>query len=195
MKLSEIISGARVILNDEDASEYQHATADLIRYANDFLLRITKLAPELMVQTREIALAAGELQSLDKLTTNGLSRILKRQDGLRPRLVSMEALDLQFNDWPASQVASIKEWAPVGDDPWSFMVYPPSPAGQLLQVRVFAVPTRIGLDDVCPISDSYRAAGEHFVAGRALVKNTNPQAVAKGQALLQMAASLSAAQA
>lgn len=195
MKLSDIISGARVILNDEDASEYQHATADLIRYANDYLLRITKLAPELMVETRQIVLVAGELQSIDRLTTNGLSRILKRQDGLRPRLVALDALDLQFNTWPASDAAPVKEWAPIGDDPWSFMVYPPSPAGQTLQVRVFAVPGQIGLDDVCPIADSFRAAGEHFVAGRALVKNTNPQAVAKGQALLQMAATLSGVQA
>lgn len=190
MKLSDIIGDARVILSDADASEYQHSAQELVVYGNDFLLQLIQAKPDLLVNTVEITLVDGELQAIDRLTTNGLSQILKREDGRYVRQISRASLEAEFSSFPSGAAGPAVEWAPMGDDKWAFMVYPPSSAGQKLKARVFDIPAAIGAADVCPVSDIYRAAGAHYVAGRALMKNTNPQGAAKGQALISIAATL-----
>lgn len=191
MTPTQVIATARRILNDEDADLRRTEDAELLEYTNDFLRQLVKSIPSLLIETREISLVAGELQSVDRLTTNGLAGVYKNSAGRHVRLIDIASLEAQYGSTWRNEVAGpTVEWAPMPDDPWGFMVYPPAVAAQKLHVRVTPVPSDLAIGAPMPVADTFLPAAAHYVAGRTLMKNTSVSDTQRGQGLLVIAATL-----
>lgn len=184
MKPSGIIAAARRILNDEDADLQRASDPELLGYVNDYIKQLVRTMPSLLIETREITLVEGELQSLDRLTTNGLTDVLKNEAGRYVRRIDLDALEAQFGTWRSETAGPSVEWAPLRGDPWGFIVYPPAVDGAKLHVRLTPVPGTFALADDLPVADHFEPSAAHYVAARALTKNTNMADTQRGQALM-----------
>jgi hypothetical protein len=138
LQLSVPIATARGILNDPYATRY--SPADLLQYANDALDQIVKVIPQFFYVYDDFTCAEGPLQSLSFDNSIALVDVKRVQNGNSVTRSDVSILDDFSPGWRLGPEGTAKHWMPFGDDPRRFLVYPPSPANQVLEVLRVAVP-------------------------------------------------------
>jgi hypothetical protein len=142
LQLSAPIATARGILNDPNATRYSQA--DLLQYANDALDHIVKVIPQLFYVYDDFTCVEGSLQSLSFDNSVALVDVKRVQNGNVVTRSDVSILDEFSPAWRSGPAGAAKHWMPFGDDPRRFLVYPPAPANQVLEVLRVAVPLEFG---------------------------------------------------
>lgn len=147
MQLSAAITTARSILNDTDASGYRYSDTDLLGYGNDAIGLISTLAPSLFHSLADITCVEGCLQAVQVDVAKALVDVRRIKDGAPILPGDRAMLDAFDPGWRTMTPAAAVNWMPVADDPLRFELYPPAPAGQVVEVMCVRVPDRFAVDD------------------------------------------------
>lgn len=173
----DIISRARIVLNDADAVRW--TDAEFVHWINDGCRVIALLRPDSCVVNGPITLALGTKQSIAGLTPAGLRlldvvRNITTSRGVR--IVDREVLDTQVPGWHgASATQAVTNYIFDNRDPTTFYVYPPSTAGTQLEIIYARNPVVItvgtlGTDTLSP-PDIYLDPLLNYVLARAYGKD------------------------
>ena len=188
---SQVITGARVVLNDPAGGTPRWSDATLLGYFNDFMKALAVARGELFITPQyPITLVSGEVQTVSKVDTLGLVDVLKNGVGEYVREVDLMEMTTQARGWAKSTKGAFKVFARKPPDLFTFYVYPPAKGGETAICSVITEPADVLIADVdtaVPVANAYRAAGVNYVAGRALAVNTNAADVQKGTALVATA--------
>lgn len=150
MKVSDITSRVRIILNDQDETRW--INSELVRWINDAQKIVAMMRPDASVTIASTTLAAGTKQSLP---TNGfrLLDVIRNlgSDGVTGgraiRIVDRDVLDGQSPNWHSeTQAATIKHFIYDNRTPIFYYVYPPAVAGTKIEVMYSISPTEIAYD-------------------------------------------------
>jgi hypothetical protein len=133
-KLGDAVSIARGILQDRDVGFFRFSDADLLQYANDALDQMVGMRPELFHAEGRITCVAGTIQSVSFADARSLVLVRRIKDGPAVVPVVRAVLDLFDPSWYEDPPGPAVNWMAVEGDPVRFLVYPPSPFGQTLEV-------------------------------------------------------------
>lgn len=197
MNVNDVLSRARILLNDQDGTRW--LDTELVSWLNDAQKLIAMTRPDASVSNSTVTLVGGTKQALP---TGGfrlldvIRNILTNGSGGRSiRIVDREVLDSQDPMWHAStQSGTIKHFIYDNRDPKTYYVYPASAAGTKIEIMYSVSPTEIvynGTDSstiaaslaaVLTVSDIYLEAVLNYVMYRAYSKDAefsqNPQLAA-----------------
>lgn len=195
MKVSDITSRARILLNDQDGTRW--LDNELVSWINDAQKLIALTRPDASVANQSLTLVVGTKQSipasgfrlLDVVRNLGVDGVT---GGRSIRHVDREVLDSQDPMWHASTTSgTIKHFIYDNRDPKNFYVYPPAVAGTKIEVMYSVAPTEIVYNSVTPnttlntdlsVSDIYLEAVLNYVMYRSYSKDAefsqNPQLAA-----------------
>lgn len=173
MKPSEIISTARVTLNDTDAVAPRQDDTELLRYVNEGIKEIATYKPELFSTIGDMACSAGLCeQSITFLDAATLIEVMCIHGGAAVTPFDRAAMDLFRPGWRNDAQGPAENWAPIEGDPLNFLIYPPAPPGQVLDVRYVRNPSVYALEDVISdLPDTYVPALVDYVIYRAESKD------------------------
>lgn len=133
-KLGDAVAIARGILQDRGAEVLRYSTADLLQYANDALDQMVSMRPELFHAEGRINCVPGTMQSVNFNDARSLVLVRRIKDGPAVVQVSRSVLDLFDPSWHEDPPGPAVNWMAVEGDPVRFLVYPPAPANQILEV-------------------------------------------------------------
>lgn len=144
MLASDIISRARIILNDGDSSRW--ADSELIGWINDGQRAIVVVRPDASATTATVTLVAGTRQSIpsDGIRLMDVMRNMSASGsgGRVVRNVDRDILDTQDINWhSATQQAVIKNFVYDNRNPKVFYVYPPATTAASLEIIYTKNPT------------------------------------------------------
>lgn len=187
MKVSDITSRVRIILNDQDETRWMNS--ELVRWINDAQKIVAMMRPDASVAIAATALAAGTKQTLPD---NGfrLLDVIRNlgSDGVTGgraiRIVDRDVLDGQNPNWHSdTQAGTIKHFIYDNRTPLFYYVYPPAVFGTKIEVMYSVSPTEIvynstnsttiaaSLDTLLTISDIYLDVVVNYVLFRAYSKD------------------------
>ena len=147
MKVSDIISRARILLNDQDGTRW--LDNELVSWINDAQKLIALVRPDSSVSNSTVTLVAGTKQSipsggfrlLDVIRNIGNDGVT---GGRSIRVVDREVLDSQDPMWHTTTAAgTIKHFIYDNRNPLTYYVYPPAIAGTKIEVMYSVSPTEI----------------------------------------------------
>lgn len=147
MTLTAAISTARGILGDTDSQGYRYSDHDLLGYGNDAIGLISKLVPSLFYSVGDVGCVAdSSIQSLSPDIAQAIVDVRRIKDGAPILPGDRAMLDAFDPGWRTMTPAAAVNWMPVADDPLRFELYPPAPAGQVVEVMCVRVPDRFAVD-------------------------------------------------
>lgn len=139
LQLATPIATARGILNDPNAVRY--SAADLLQYANDSLDLLVGLVPEVFHTNSTLTCTANAVeQELTLAAALALVRVTGVRNGNAVTVADRHSFDAFLPGWRNLTAAPAVNWMPVDGHPRRFLVYPPAPSGQVLDVTYVAVP-------------------------------------------------------
>jgi hypothetical protein len=171
MTPNDILSGVRTLLNDK-TPPYRNGNDELLGRINDCLGVMLDMRPDLFITSDEHTCTAGAEQVC---TFERLRQVVEV-----PRVVGGNALTVadrltldQFRPgWYQDTEADAQHWIQHPKSIERFYLYPPSPAGQVVEVRFLQAHAAItALDSVIDIPENYQSAIEAFVVNRAESKD------------------------
>lgn len=184
MTPQEIITQARYITNDFDNSAtYRQSDPELLTYVNEGLKEMAAFMPMMFSTAGDMTCEAGKAQqAVTFLDAVRLVDVVSIHDGPAITPMDRRVFDLFAPGWRQADPGPARHWAPLDNDPLNFFIYPPAPAGQVLDVRyvrnpgVYAINDEIGdvPEAMLPaLADYvvYRAESkddEHVLTGRAM---------------------------
>lgn len=166
LQLQSAMTIARTILNDPGKVRY--SDADLLQYGNDALDVMLELAPHLFYTDGEvacIALAAEQAISYDD--AKSLVDVRRIKNGAALLQGDRATMDAFNPNWQAVSPAAAVNWFPVADDPMRFLIYPPAPEGQILEVIYVRIPGEYTATQDTSIPASYADAVADYIVNRA----------------------------
>lgn len=180
MKVSDVISRARSILNDADATGYRWTDQELIDAINDAQGLIAIHRPDCFPVNEVLTLAAGSKQSIP----SGGYRLLDvirniGSDGTTPgraiRPTDRDTLDAYDPYWHTnSKKSEIKNSVYDERNPSSFWVNPPALAGTKVEILFAKRPTAVtAANNDLTIADAYFEGILLFVLFRAYAKESD----------------------
>lgn len=165
LQLSVPVATARTILNDANATRY--SAADLLLYANDALDLLVTLVPELFYTDGTHACTAGTVdQTLSFASALRLVNVNKIQGGNVVTQADLSALDEFDPAWRSATASAAVNWAPKHGHPLRFLIYPPAPVAQTLEVTYVAVPPEYALADDTGLPASLADAVADYIVAR-----------------------------
>lgn len=168
MTLRQSIVTARGILHDTDADSYRYSDDDLLRYANDALDQIVMLVPSYFYERGNVQCVAGEAaQTVGFTDARALVSVDRIRNGRALTRVEKGALDAFNPGWPTMPPAPAVHWMNHADSPVRFYVYPPSPAGQVLEVTYVRTPLEYSADDDTGLPATLADAVADYIVYRA----------------------------
>lgn len=197
MKANDVISRARILLNDQDGTRW--LDGELTSWINDAQKLIAMTRPDASVSNSTVTLAAGTKQTLP---TSGfrLLDVVRNisatgAGGRAIRYVDREVMDSQDPFWHGSTEKDIiKHYIYDNRDPKNYYVYPPAVAGTKIEIMYSVSPAEVvydgtnattiaaSLNTVLTVSDIYLEAVLNYVMYRAYSKDAefsqNPQLAA-----------------
>jgi hypothetical protein len=180
MKVSDVISRVRSILNDADATGYRWTDQELIDAVNDAQGVIAIYRPDCFPVNEVIGLAAGSKQSIPAAGYRLLDVIRNMgSNGTTPgraiRPTDRDTLDSYDPYWHTnSQKTEIKNSVYDERNPTNFWVNPPAAAGTKIEVLYAKRPTALtATTDDLTISDAYFESVVLFVLFRAYTKEAD----------------------
>lgn len=180
MKVSDVISRVRSILNDADATGYRWTDQELIDAVNDAQGVIAVYRPDCFPVSEVVTLVAGSKQSIPSAGYRLLDVIRNiGSDGATPgraiRPTDRDTLDAYDPYWHTnSKKAEIKNSVYDERNPTSFWVNPPAAAGTKIEILYAKRPTTLTLttNDLA-ISDAYFEGIVLYVLFRAYAKEAD----------------------
>ena len=176
MKLSDISTRVRILLNDQDETRW--TPTEITSWTNDAQKLVALMRPDASVSNSVVTLVAGTKQSvpadgfrlLDVIRNMGSDGTTA---GRSVRIVDREVLDSQDPMWhTTTPAATVKHFIYDNRNPLTFYVYPPAQAGVKLEVMYSKSPTEVtNPNDVLPISDLYLDTIVNYVMYRAYSKD------------------------
>ena len=172
MTPQEIIRIARNILLDVGVAVRQ-SDAEVLDYVNDALRECSTLAPQLFY-------AIGDMECTPDTCEQGVSfadaqllvEVLRLKGGRAVWPVDADTLSRFSPDWSNATPAPAVHWFRYVEEPLRFCIYPPAPAGQVLEVRYVRNPQVLELDTVIEdVPLSMRPALVSYVVYRAEMKD------------------------
>lgn len=180
MKVSDIISRVRTILNDADSNGYRWTDAEIIDYVNDAQRLVAVYRPDSCSATAVSTLAAGSKQSIP---TSGF-RLLDvvrnvAADGTTPgraiTITARDTLDRFDPSWhTGAKSSTVKHFTYDERNPLQYFVFPPAKADTKVEVLYSKYPTAVtqSTNDLT-VSDSYFEALINFVLFRCYAKEAD----------------------
>lgn len=166
LQLNSAIAIARGILNDPIATRY--SDVDLLQYANDALDVMTKLTPQLFYTDGDVACIAGSaMQTVSYDDALALVDVRRIKNGNAVLPGDRATLDAFSPGWQAATGAAAVNWMPVADDPVRFLIYPPAPTNQTLEVVYVRIPPEYSGTADTGIPISYADAVADYIVHRA----------------------------
>lgn len=160
------VATARGILNDPTAVRY--SAADLLQYANDALDQMVVLAPQLFLTAGTVTCVTGKtLQTLAAASAHALVAVLRIAGGKAVTPADLTTLDRYSPNWHTAANAAAVHWMPVEGSLLNFLVYPPAPADQVLDVLYTRVPAEYALTDNTGLPNTLVDAIADYIVARA----------------------------
>jgi hypothetical protein len=185
MKVSDLISRARLLLNDEDLNQYRWQDSELIAWANDAQRAVAILRPDACPDTKVVALAAGTKQTIPDENFRLLDIVRNVEVGGLPgrsvSIIERETLDRFDPYWhKAKPKAEARHFTYDERTPTVYFVYPPVAAGTQVEAVFSKYPEKVEeLDDDLGLPETYFDATLNYLLFRAYSKDTeftsNPQ--------------------
>lgn len=177
MQVSDIITRARLLLNDTQATRW---TADeLIGWFNDAQAEIVTLRPDANIVSGPLALVPGIQQAIPSpgivlsnvfYNTNSDATL----HGSVVRECNREDLDRYLPTWPAQAAhANVIHFMREKDEPKRFWVYPAQPNDDtgFVLTAYSSIPAIQGVDEDTQLGDEYVAATVDYMAYRSFAKD------------------------
>lgn len=183
--VSDIFARSRDLLQDTDAGAYRWADAELLRWASDCMDSAVDARPDLFIETAQHTCANGAIQTLALDRLRAIAAVPRIQNGSAITLTDRAMLDLFTPGWYGETPSAVPvHWMPHSERN-KFYLYPPVSGAPTVEVEVTRSPAQFtATTDVVPLPDNYLPACASYVASRALMKEDEAAAVAKGQAFL-----------
>lgn len=197
MKANDVISRARILLNDQDGTRW--LDSELVSWINDAQKLIAMTRPDASVSNTSVTLVAGTKQSLPASGFRLLDVIRNISatgaGGRAIRIVDREVLDSQDPFWHTStESGTIKHFVYDNRDPKTYYVYPAAISGTKIEIMFSVSPTEVvydgtnattiaaSLNTTLTVSDIYLEAVLNYSMYRAYSKDAefsqNPQLAA-----------------
>jgi hypothetical protein len=179
MNVSDLIKRARILLSDEDVSQYRWLDSELIDWINDAQRAVATVRPDASPDPKVVTLVAGSKQSIpaDNFRLLDVVRNMAA-DGVSPgrsvRIIERETLD-QFNPYwhQSTKKAEVRHFTYDERTPTSYFVYPPVTAGTKIEAIFSKYPTKVSaIGDALSLSEAYFEATLNYLMFRAYSKDT-----------------------
>lgn len=169
MTPAEIISGARIVLNDTDATAYRYSDADLLTYVNDAVKSAATLRSDWFTSIVSVACTAGQCeQTVSVANAHALLDVISITGGSALRPFDFAAMSLFNPAWLTDTAGAATHWTKLPGDALRFFVYPKAPVAQSVSVRYVRVPTEYALGDtITDLPETTMAALIDYVIGMA----------------------------
>lgn len=180
MKVSDVISRVRSILNDADATGYRWSDAELIDSTNDAQRLVALYRPDSCAANSVTTLAAGSKQAIP---TDGfrLLDVIRNigADGVTPgrsvRIAERDTLDAYDPYWHTNtRKGEVKNFVYDERSPKVYYVNPPVTAGVKVELLYSKYPTEVVTSgDDLTVTDAYFEAIINFVLFRCYAKDAD----------------------
>lgn len=169
----DIINQARHITLDTDTALPRQSDAELLSYVQEGLQEACVLRPDLFSTVGDMSCIAGQCeQAITFMDAVSLLDVLCIHAGAAITPFDRTTMDQFRPAWRTDTVGPAKQWAPLNGDPLAFFIYPPAPAGQVLDVRYVRNPAIYALDDtIGDLPAAYQPALADYVVYRAESKD------------------------
>jgi hypothetical protein len=186
MKVSDLITRARLLLNDEDLNQYRWQDSELIAWTNDAQRAVATLRPDSCPDTKVVALAAGTKQTIpsDNFRLLDVIRNVEADDvtpGRSINIIDRDTLDRFDPYWhKAKAKPEARHFTYDERTPTVYFVYPPAVGGTKVEAVFSKYPDKVeDLEDDLELAETYFDATLNYVLFRAYSKDTeftsNPQ--------------------
>lgn len=181
MTAAQVFAGARALLADKGILLAPHTPDDdLLAALNDGLSNMVALLPGLFGVQEPMTCVDGYLQEIEA------ARASMFMDVIGVPEADPATLSMYEPGWQSGTRGAIENYLRVPGDSLRFMVYPPSTAGQSLQVRYARSPAALtSASDIVPVPESYGPALEDYVAGRVSLADDEHMNSGRAAALLE----------
>lgn len=180
MKVSDVISRVRSILNDADATGYRWTDAELIDSTNDAQRLVALYRPDSCAANSVATLVAGSKQAIP---TDGfrLLDVIRNigADGITPgrsvRIAERDTLDAYDPYWHTNtKKGEVKNFVFDERNPKTFYVNPPVNVGTKVELLYSKYPTEVVTSgDDLTVTDAYFEAIVNFVLFRCYAKDAD----------------------
>lgn len=169
-----IISSARFIINDFGGPDVvRDSDEQLLAYVNEGLKEMAVLMPQMFSTIGDMTCEEGKaIQSITFDDAIGLLDVISIHDGPAITPMDRRVFDLFMPAWRQATQGQAKHWAKIDDDPLSFVIYPPAPAAQVIDVRYTRNPLTYALaDTIGDVPSSMEPALVDYVVYRSQSKD------------------------
>lgn len=175
MTPKQIIEIARYITNDTGAvtGVLRQLDAELVAYVNEGIKEVATLRPDLFITVGDLTCATDKAeQGITFLDAAKLLDVLCIHGGAAITPIDRATLDQFSPGWRTDPPGPAEHWMPIEGDPLRFLLYPPAPMGQTVDVKYVRNPGTYALDDLIPdLPASYAPALADYVVYRAEMKD------------------------
>ena len=189
MTPQDIITSARYVLNDTDATGYRNTDAELLAWVNGGMREISALRPDLFAFTGDYTCVASSAeQQVTFADAQEVIKVLCIHDGAALTPFDMSTMDSFKPGWRTDTAGAATQWSKHPVDPLRFFIYPKAPAtAQTLDLLYVRVPTTLAIGDtITEIPASLTPALVDYVISRAESKDS--EFVNSGRAVAHAAA-------
>lgn len=153
---------------------------ELLEYLNEALRATALVHHDVYVVHTAFIVAAGEQQTIPADGT-GLVDIPRNSGGRVVTQVDKGLLDEANRFWPAgTQEAVVEHFTADPRDPLRFVVFPPNDGTGVIDMVYAAVPPQIMYEaEELAVPDSYQAALQNYMLGKAYMKNAKRQDITR----------------
>lgn len=172
LRLATSIALARSVLNDTDPSSYRYSDVDLLAYANGAVRALVDLRPELFYEFGYYECNPDEVvQEIYFEDARSVVNVLRRADGGVVWPCDLATLSAYDPNWGKAASAPAVNWAPHPGDPRRFFIYPPAPAGQVLELVYVRMPPGYGANDDTGLPETLAEAIADYIVAMAESRN------------------------
>jgi hypothetical protein len=172
---SDVITGARKLVNDTAATSYRVSDADMLTFVKEGVLELAVYRPDNFESFGTVTCAAGCLQQITSTRAITVIDVLGINGGAAIEQCDYEALRRFRPGYRTDTAGAAENWFryPEDDvkrDKTRFGVYPPAAVGQVLDVAFAEAPDQSGVNTAnmaataVPVNDEFLTALEQFVA-------------------------------
>lgn len=181
-----IIQTARYIASDTgvNVTVTRQSDAELLLYVKHGLQEMAVLRPDLFAQVGTMTCEPGAVeQAVTFLDAQRVIEVLGVTGGRAVTPMDRAVMDLFRPTWRQDPPAAAENWAPLEGDPLRFLIYPPAPAAQSLDIRYTRLPAAVGLDDtIGDVPSVYESALADYVIYRVDMKDDEHAVSARASA-------------
>lgn len=183
----DVITRARETVGDSRVGNYRTSDEALLRHVNDAMAFAHINVPSIFYATGEVQCVADEaLQGVSLMDVDAIVDVLRVKGGGAVLPADLKTLDAFDPDWRGATAAAAKNWMRLADDPARFLISPPAPAGQVLEVLYLPRHADYGMDDAMPLPSGAIEALHDYVVFRVESKDAEHVESGRSTAFLKI---------